>query len=43
MSLLETGTARPGADRGDAVVRLDGVSKQYGQGANACSPSTGSH
>jgi NitT/TauT family transport system ATP-binding protein len=35
MSLLETSTARPGADRGDAVVRLDGVSKQYGQGANA--------
>src|SRR6187402_1354891 len=35
MSLLETGTARPGADRGDAVVRLDGVSKQYGQGSNA--------
>jgi NitT/TauT family transport system ATP-binding protein len=35
MSLLETGTARPGADRGDAVVRLDGVSKQYGQGTNA--------
>ena len=35
MSLLETDAARPGADRGDAVVRLDGVSKQYGQGANA--------
>ncbi len=35
MSLVETDTARPGADRGDAVVRLDGVSKQYGQGANA--------
>ena len=34
MSLLETGTARPGADRGDAVVRLDGVSKQYGSGSN---------
>ncbi len=35
MSLLETGTARPGAERGDAVVRLDGVYKQYGHGANA--------
>ena len=35
MSLVETTNARPGADRGDAVVRLDGVSKQYGSGPSA--------
>lgn len=35
MSLLETSDTRAGAGRGDAVVRLDGVSKQYGQGGNA--------
>jgi NitT/TauT family transport system ATP-binding protein len=35
MSLVDTTNARPGAGRGDAVVRLDGVSKQYGSGAGA--------
>jgi NitT/TauT family transport system ATP-binding protein len=35
MSLVETRSPRPVTGRGDAVVRLDAVSKQYGSGGNA--------
>jgi NitT/TauT family transport system ATP-binding protein len=35
VSLVETQTPRPDTGRGDAVVRLDAVSKRYGSGANA--------
>ncbi|MEV6298285.1 ABC transporter ATP-binding protein [Actinoplanes sp. NPDC051861] len=35
MSLAETTDVAQGAGRDNAVVRLDGVSKQYGSGANA--------
>ena len=34
MSLVETRTPRPGTGRGEAVVRLEQVSKQYGTGGN---------
>jgi NitT/TauT family transport system ATP-binding protein len=35
VSLVETQTPRPDTGRGDAVVRLEDVSKRYGSGANA--------
>ncbi|HEX8343946.1 MAG TPA: ABC transporter ATP-binding protein [Actinoplanes sp.] len=35
MSLVESGAVRAGSDRGDAAVRLDNVSKQYGRGSSA--------
>ena len=35
MSLVDSGVVRTENGRGDAVVRLDGVSKQYGQGSSA--------
>lgn len=35
MSLVETQTPRPVTGRGDAVVRLENVSKQYGSGSKA--------
>jgi sulfonate transport system ATP-binding protein len=35
VSLVETRTPRPETGRGDAVVRLENVSKQYGSGRNA--------
>jgi NitT/TauT family transport system ATP-binding protein len=35
VSLVDSGIVRTSNGRGDAVVRLDGVSKQYGQGSNA--------
>ena len=35
MSLVDSTTVRPDLDRGDAVVRLDSVSKQYGRGGSA--------
>jgi NitT/TauT family transport system ATP-binding protein len=35
VSVVETQTPRPDTGRGDAVVRLEDVSKRYGSGANA--------
>jgi NitT/TauT family transport system ATP-binding protein len=35
MSLVETRSATPDVSRGDPIVRLDSVSKQYGSGGNA--------
>jgi NitT/TauT family transport system ATP-binding protein len=35
VSLVDSTTVRPDLDRGDAVVRLDSVSKQYGRGGSA--------